>query len=181
MLGSRGDMLWYVIHVYSGFENRVIELIKEMAAERGVSNLFTDMLAPEEEVKEIKRGVIVQKNRKLYPGYIYCKMLLTDNTWNLVKSIPQVIDFLCSDRRPTAVAESVISSIFEEVEKRKEKVIVNNLFEIGEQVVVMEGPFSSMRGIIESCDKEKMKFTVAVSIFGRATPVELHSSQIKKV
>ncbi len=173
---------WYVVHVYSGFEKKIAEQVKEQAARKGLADLLGDILVPAEEVVELKRGQKVQAERKFFPGYVLVNMELTDDTWHLIKDTPKVTGFLGNNKLkpqaiPQAEAERIIKQSAEGVERPRPAV----LFEIGEQVRVADGPFTSFNGTVEEVDEEKGRVKVSVSIFGRSTPVDLEYGQVEKV
>lgn len=172
---------WYVVHVYSGFEKKIAVQIKETAAQKGLADQIDDVLVPTEEVVEIRRQQKVNAERKFFPGYVLVKMELTDETWHLIRDIPRVTGFLGSKTRPTPIsdaeAERMMAQMKEGAEHRRPAV----MFDIGEQVRVTDGPFTSFNGTIEDVDEERGRVKVSVSIFGRSTPVELEYSQVEKV
>ena len=172
---------WYVIHVYSGFEGRVAESIEEQARQSNLSSLFEQVMVPVEEVVELRRGSKVQAERKFFPGYVLVKMEMTDETWHLVKNTPKVTGFLGSRGRPTPITEAEAERILHQVQEGVERPKPSITFEIGEQVRVCDGPFTSFNGLVEDVDEEKARLKVAVSIFGRATPVDLEYSQVEKL
>ena len=172
---------WYVIHVYSGFEKKVASAIREQADQKALGDRFEQILVPTEEVVELKRGAKVSSERKFFPGYVLIKMDLDDQTWHLVKNTAKVTGFLGGRGRPSPISESEAARIMRQVQEGIERPKPSITFEIGEQVRVSDGPFTSFNGVVEEVDEEKSRIKVAVSIFGRATPVELEYSQVEKV
>ncbi len=172
---------WYVIHVYSGFEKKVASSIREQSEQKGLAERFEEVLVPTEEVVEVKRGAKVSSERKFFPGYVLVKMDLSDETWHLVKNTPKVTGFLGGKGRPVAITDSEAQRIMRQVQEGIERPKPSITFEVGEQVRVSDGPFTSFNGVVEEVDEEKARIKVAVSIFGRATPVELEYSQVEKL
>jgi transcriptional antiterminator NusG len=172
---------WYVIHVYSGFEKKVATAIREQAEQKSLAERFEEILVPTEEVVEVKRGAKVSSERKFFPGYVLIKMDLDDETWHLVKNTAKVTGFLGGRGRPSPISDAEAARIMRQVQEGIERPKPSITFEIGEQVRVADGPFTSFNGVVEEVDEEKSRIKVAVSIFGRATPVELEYSQVEKV
>ncbi len=172
---------WYVIHAFSGSEQKVASSIEEHAEQSGMGEMFEQVLVPVEEVVEMRRGARVSAERKFFPGYILVKMEMTDESWHLVKNTPKVTGFLGSSGRPSPISNAEAERILHQVQEGIERPKPSILFEIGEQVRVCDGPFNSFSGIVEDVDEERARLKVAVSIFGRATPVELEYSQIEKL
>jgi len=169
---------WYVVHVYSGFEKKIAEQIKQQAAQKGLADKFDEVLVPTEQVTEVRRGQKVDTDRKYFPGYVLVKMEMTDDAWHLVKDTPKVTGFLGARNKPQPVpaseAQRLLQQVQEGVEKPRKPAV---LFEVGEQVRVADGPFTSFNGVVEEVDEEKGRVKVSVSIFGRSTPVDLEYGQ----
>jgi transcriptional antiterminator NusG len=172
---------WYVVHVYSGFEKKIAQQLKEQAAQKGLADLFDEILVPSEEIVELRRGQKVNAERKFFPGYVLVKMELTDDAWHLVKDTPKVTGFLGSKTRPSPITDAEAERIMKQTQEGVERPRPSVLFEIGEQVRVADGPFTSFNGVVEDVDEEKGRVKVSVSIFGRSTPVDLEYSQVEKV
>ncbi|WP_342240800.1 transcription termination/antitermination protein NusG [Inquilinus sp. OTU3971] len=174
-------MRWYVLHVYSNFEKKVAESIREQAEQKGLADHFEQIVVPTEEVVEIRRGQKVNTERKFFPGYVLLKMELSDRAWHLVKNTPKVTGFLGSGNKPIPISETEAMRIMQQVQEGVERPKPSISFEIGETVRVADGPFTSFNGVVEEVDEERSRLKVAVSIFGRATPVELEYTQVEKV
>ncbi len=172
---------WYVIHVYSGFEKKVATAIREQAEQKGLSERFEEILVPTEEVIEVKRGAKISSERKIFPGYVLIKMDLDDETWHLVKNTAKVTGFLGGRGKPLPISDAEAARIIHQMQEGVERPRPSITFEIGEQVRVSDGPFTSFNGVVEEVDEEKSRVKVAVSIFGRATPVELEFGQVEKL
>jgi transcription termination/antitermination protein NusG len=172
---------WYVVHAYSGFEKKVAQSIEEQAVQAGMEDMFERVLVPTEEVVEMRRGAKVNAERKFFPGYVLAKMEMTDETWHLVKNTPKVTGFLGGQGRPHPISEEEAQHILNQVEEGIDRPKPSVTFEIGEQVRVCDGPFNSFNGNVEEVDEERARLKVAVSIFGRATPVELEYGQVEKL
>ncbi len=172
---------WYIVHAYSNFENKVAESIREQAKQRHLEHLFEQILVPKEKVTEVRRGRKVDAERKFFPGYVLVKMDLTDEAYHLIKNTPKVTGFLGNDNKPMPITEAEASRILHQVQEGIDRPKATVSFEIGEQVRVSDGPFASFNGVVEEVDDARSRLKVAVSIFGRATPVELEFAQVEKV
>jgi transcriptional antiterminator NusG len=173
-------MRWYIIHVYSGFERKVEQAIREQAQIKGLAERFEEVMVPSEEVVEMRRGQKVTSERKFFPGYVLVKVDLDDESWHLVKNTPKVTGFLGAGGRPVPITEAEAERIINQVKDGVERPKPLISFEVGEAVRVCDGPFASFNGLVEEVDEERARVKVAVTIFGRATPVELEYTQVEK-
>ncbi|GAB5470743.1 MAG: transcription termination/antitermination protein NusG [Rhodospirillales bacterium] len=174
-------MRWYVVHVYSGFEKKVAESVREQAEQLGMTDLIDQVLVPTEEVIEMRRGQKINAERKFFPGYVLVKMDLTDMTWHMIKNTPKVTGFLGGQMKPSPISEAEAQRILEQVKEGVERPKSSIVFEVGEQVRVTDGPFESFVGMVEDVDPDRTRLKVSVSIFGRSTPVELEYGQVAKL
>jgi len=172
---------WYIVHAYSNFENKVAESIREQAKQRHLEECFEEILVPKEKVVEVRRGRKVDAERKFFPGYVLVKMSLTDEAYHLIKNTPKVTGFLGADNKPMPISEAEAQRIINQVQEGIERPKPSISFEVGEQVRVSDGPFASFNGTVEEVDEARSRLKVAVSIFGRATPVELEFTQVEKL
>lgn len=172
---------WYVVHAYSNFENKVKQALEERIKRDGMEHQFGKILVPTEEVVEMRMGQQRKSERKFYPGYVLVQMELTDETWHLVKDVPRVLGFIggVSDR-PAPISEKEAQAILSRVEDGINKPRPKILFEVGEVLRVVDGPFKDFNGVVEEVNYEKNKLKISVLIFGRSTPVELLFSQVEK-
>ena len=172
---------WYIVHAYSNFEKKVAESIREQAAQRGLADKFEEVLVPTEQVIEVRRGRRINSERKFFPGYVLVKCDLTDQVYHLIKNTPKVTGFLGADNKPMPISEAEADRIKGQVAEGVERPKASISFEIGETVRVADGPFASFNGKVEEVDEGRSRLKVAVSIFGRETPVELEFGQVEKV
>lgn len=172
---------WYIVHAYSNFENKVADAIKEKAKQQHLDHLFEHVLVPMEKVVEVRRGRKVDTERKFFPGYVLVKCELTDQAYHLIKNTPKVTGFLGAEHKPMPISEAEAMRILQQVQEGVEKPKHSLSFELGEQVRVADGPFASFNGIVEEVDDSRARLKVAVSIFGRPTPVELEFGQVEKL
>ena len=170
---------WYIVHTYSGFENKIAAFIKEQAEKKNMTDKVEDVLVPTENVVSVRNGTKVETERKFFPGYVLVKMEMTPETWHLVSSTPKVTGFL-GGKKPVPMTEAEVQRILHQVKEGVEKPKSAIVYEVGEQVCVCDGPFASFTGVVEEVDAEKERLKVSVSIFGRLTPLELNYTQVKK-
>jgi len=174
-------MRWYVVHAYSGFENQVVRLLKERIQRSELQDRFGEVLVPTEEVVEMRDGQKRRSDRKFFPGYVLVQMEMDDDTWHLVKSVPKVMGFIGGTAdKPAPITEKEANAILQRVQEGAEKPRPKVLFEPGEVVRVVDGPFNDFNGVVEEVNYEKSRLRVAVFIFGRSTPVELEFGQVEK-
>jgi len=173
---------WYVVHAYSGYEKKVADKLKEYAEREGLDDYFGRILVPSEEVIEVKDGKKRKSERKFFPGYVLVEMEMNEDTWHLVKSVPQVMGFIggTSDR-PAPITQKEVDRILQRMEEVVDKPRPKVVFQPGEMVRVVDGPFTDFEAVVEDVDYDKSKLQVSVLIFGRSTPVELEFSQVEKV
>ncbi len=172
---------WYIIHTYSNFEKKVMESLKEQAIQKHLEECFEQVIVPTEEVVEVRRGRKIKSERRFFPGYVLAKVDLTDEVFHLIKNTPKVTGFLGSGSKPVPISDIEANRILNQVAEGVERPKASIRFEVGEQVRVADGPFMSFSGQVEEVDEERARLKVAVSIFGRPTPVELEYGQVEKV
>jgi transcriptional antiterminator NusG len=172
---------WYIVHAYSNFEKKVADSIREQAKQRHLEDRFDEIMVPTEKVVEVRRGRKVDAERKFFPGYVLVKCDLSDEVYHLIKNTPKVTGFLGSDNKPMPISDAEANRIMHQVQEGIERPKPSVSFEIGEQVRVSDGPFASFNGVVEEVDDARSRVKVAVSIFGRATPVELEFGQVEKL
>jgi transcriptional antiterminator NusG len=172
---------WYVIHAYSGFEKQVMRSLQDRIERAEMADMFGDVLVPTEEVVEMKGGQKRRSDRKFFPGYVLVEMEMTDETWHLVKDVPKVMGFIGGTaEKPAAISQKEADAILNRVQEGVDKPRPKVLFEPGEMVRVVDGPFNDFNGVVEDVDYDKSRLKVAVLIFGRSTPVELEFHQVEK-
>jgi len=171
---------WYILHTVSGSEKRVKKMIEDQVLKKKMSNFFEEILVPLVEVPEIKRGKKTVAEKKFMPGYIFIKMKMNDDSWHLVKSVPKITGFLGSKTTPQSLSYIEIEKIFSQIKSATETASVSSLYNVGDKVQIIDGPFDSFLGIVEEIDVEEQRLKVSVSIFGKATPIELSFTQVKK-
>jgi transcriptional antiterminator NusG len=172
---------WYVVHAYSGFEDRVMNTLKERVIQYGMEDKFGEVLVPKEEVVEMREGKKRTTDRKFFPGYVLVQMEMNDDTWHMVKDMPRVLGFIggTSDK-PAPISEEEANSILQRVEEGVDKPTPKVMFEAGEVIRVIDGPFKDFNGVVEEVNYEKNRLRVSVLIFGRSTPVDLEFTQVEK-
>lgn len=173
-------MRWYIIHTLSGSENGIKKMLSEQIAKKNMSSFFEDIVVPVIEVDGLRKGKTIKKEKKFMPGYILIKMNMTDEAWHLVRSVPKISGFLGGKTKPTPLTDKEAGEIFKRLEAEASGASFLRLYEIGEKVSVIDGPFDGFSGSVEEVDHEKSRLKVSVSIFGKTTPIELNFSQVKK-
>lgn len=171
---------WYIVQAYSNFEHRVKESLERDAAEKGLDHLFEEILVPTEDVVEIRKGRKVESKRKFFPGYVLVKVDLTDEAYHLVKDTPKVTGFLGSSKRPLPVSDAEVARIVGQIQEGVDSPRPMISFDVGEAIKVVDGPFQSFNGTVESVDDENARLKVLINIFGQGTPVELDYTQVEK-
>ncbi len=171
---------WYIVHAYSNFEKKVADSIEEKAKAKGLWEHFEKILVPTEKVVEVRRGRKVDAERKFFPGYVLVRANLTDEIFSLIKNTPKGTGFLGSDSKPVPISDAEAERILMQVQEGVDRPKPSVTFEIGEQVRVSDGPFASFNGFVQEVDEERSRLKVEVSIFGRATPVDLEFAQVEK-
>jgi len=179
--GRELEKKWYIVHTYSGFEQKVSQAIKERAKTAGLEKFFGEILVPTEKVIEVVKDKKRTSSRKFYPGYIIVQMVLTDETWHLVRTTPKVTGLIGSKDKPVPIPEEEVERIKKQMEEGAQKPRPKQTFEKGDPVRVEEGPFANFHGIVDEVLPEKGKVRVLVSIFGRPTPVELYFTQVSRL
>ena len=179
-VAATSNARWYIVHTYSNFEKKVAEEIKRQAHIQGLTDLIEEVLVPTEEVIEVRRGQKVNAERKFLPGYVLVRARLTDEAYHLIKNVAKVTGFLGQNNKPMPLRQGEVDRILNQVHEGAEHPKPSITFEIGEQVRVTDGPFASFNGSVEQVDEERARLRVTVSIFGRATPVELEYGQVEK-
>ncbi len=173
---------WYIVHAYSGFEKKVSDQLLLQAEKKGIRKNIEEILVPSEDVIEMKKGKKINSERKFFPGYILLKVVMNDELWHVVRKIPKVSGFLGGRKgEPSPVSQKEVDSIMHQIKEGLDRPKPSVSFEVGEQVRVSDGPFTSFNGMVEEVDEEKARLKVSVSIFGRSTPVDLDYSQVEKV
>ena len=174
-------MRWYIIHAYSNFEKKVAESIEESVRQKGLEHLVEQILVPTEKVVELRRGRKVDAERKFFPGYVLARMEMTDEAYHLIKNTPKVTGFLGSDNKPLPISDREADRILNQVQEGVDRPKPSISFEVGEKIRVSDGPFASFEGFVQEVEEERARLKVEVSIFGRATPVDLEYGQVEKI
>ncbi|MGI4775458.1 MAG: transcription termination/antitermination protein NusG [Janthinobacterium lividum] len=171
---------WYTIHTSPGSEKKVKQMIADQIEKQGMAEHFENILIPVIEVSGVRRGKAVKTEKNLMPGYIFIKMNINDESWRLVKRVPKISGFLGSNGNPQELKDEDIQRIIKQLETEASGATSIKLYDVGEQIVVVDGPFDSFVGLVEEVDNEKQRLRVSISIFGKATPIDLNFTQIKK-
>ena len=174
-------MRWYIIHAYSNFEKKVAESIEESVRQKGLEHLVEQILVPTEKVVELRRGRKVDAERKFFPGYVLARMEMTDEAYHLIKNTPKVTGFLGSDNKPLPISDREANRILNQVQEGVDRPKPSISFEVGEKIRVSDGPFASFEGFVQEVEEERARLKVEVSLFGRATPVDLEYGQVEKI
>ncbi len=172
---------WYIVQAYSNFEKKVAEAIEEKVRQKGLEHLFEAVMVPVEKVVEVRRGRKVDAERKFFPGYVLVKMDMTDAAFHLIKDTPKVTGFLGADNKPKPITEREANQILNQVQEGVDRPKPSIMFDVGENIRVSDGPFASFNGVVQEVDEERARLKVEVSIFGRATPVDLEYGQVEKL
>ncbi len=172
---------WYIVHTYSGFEDRVRETLRQRAEALGLGESFGDIRVPTETIVEYRGGKKREMQRKFFPGYILVQMAMSDDTWHVVKNTPKVTGFVGSGKKPTPLTQDEVDQILEQVVSAKEKPKPKYIFDRSEPVKIIDGPFNNFTGVVEEVNLDRNTLKVMVTIFGRQTPVELDFSQVQKL
>jgi transcription termination/antitermination protein NusG len=180
-VAASDDKKWYIVHTYSGFENKVKESLQERVRAYGLQDKIGDVLIPTETVEDMRGGRKVRTEKRFFPGYILVEMDMSDEAWHVVKNTPKVTGFVGAGSRPTPLSKDEVDQILTQVKTSAEKPKPKYVFEKGEQVRINEGPFTSFNGTVDEVNLDKNTLKVMVTIFGRATPVELDFLQVEKI
>ena len=172
---------WYIVHTYSGFEDRVKQTLRQRADALGMGDSFGEIRIPTETIVEFKNGKKREMQRKFFPGYILVEMTMSDETWHVVKNTPKVTGFVGTGKNPTPLSEEEVNQILEQVVTAKEKPKPKHVFEKGEPVKIIDGPFNNFTGVVDDVNLDRSTLKVMVTIFGRQTPVELDFVQVQKL
>lgn len=171
---------WYILHTMSGAEKSVKKAIEDQIAKKKMDDFFEDIVVPVVTVPEVKRGKRVMQEKKFMPGYVLIKMEMNDQSWHLVKNVPKITGFLGSKTTPTPLPEREVKTIFDKIESESQNALSSSLYNIGDTLQVIDGPFDSFTGVVEEVDADAQKLKISVSIFGKPTQIELSFSQVKK-
>jgi len=175
------EMKWYIVHTYSGFEERVAETLKQRAEALGMGDQFGEIRIPTETIVELKGGKKRETQRKFFPGYILVQMVMSDAGWHVVKNTPKVTGFVGTGKKPTPLTQEEVDQILDQVSSAKEKPKPKYMFDKGEPIKIIDGPFNNFSGVVEDVNLERNTLKVMVTIFGRQTPVELDFFQVQKL